>query len=440
VQEYFGELADHAASQLRGDEVFTCSYHSETSDFLRFNHTRVRQAGSVRQSTLSLDLIEGRRHASAELGLAGEREQDLPRLERTIARLREIRAELPEDPMLLYSRDGASTEARSENRLPPTELVLDELRTAGAERDLVGIYAAGGVHSGFANSLGQRNWDERFSFNLDWSCYHDGDKAAKANYAGFDWESREFGRRAERCAEQLRVLSQTPRTIEPGRYRVYLTPAALMEIVDMLAWGGFGLRAHRTKTTPLLQMLEGGERLHPAVSIDENTEEGVAPGFQAAGFMRPPRVSLIREGRLGDTLVSPRSSAEYGVPTNGATSAEAPLSVDFAPGVLSEADVLRELGTGIYVSNLWYLNFSDRNTCRTTGMTRFATFWVENGKIAAPLAVMRFDETLYRMLGDQLAGLTRERELLLDPGSYGRRSQQSARLPGALVDDFTFTL
>jgi predicted Zn-dependent protease len=73
-------------------------------------------------------------------------------------------------------------------------------------------------------------------------------------------------------------------------------------------------------------------------------------------------------------------------------------------------------------------------------MTRFATFWVEDGEIVAPLDVMRFDDTVYRMLGDGLVGLTEDRELIMDPSTYGGRSTSSSRLPGALVDDFVFTL
>jgi predicted Zn-dependent protease len=92
------------------------------------------------------------------------------------------------------------------------------------------------------------------------------------------------------------------------------------------------------------------------------------------------------------------------------------------------------------VNNLWYLNYSDRPACRITGMTRFATLWVENGKIVAPVNVMRFDESLYRMFGNHLAGLTTERDLILDSDTYERRSTRSGRLPGALVEEFTFTL
>jgi hypothetical protein len=53
---------------------------------------------------------------------------------------------------------------------------------------------------------------------------------------------------------------------------------------------------------------------------------------------------------------------------------------------------------------------------------------------------MRFDETLYRMLGENLLGFTAERNLILDSGTYGGRSTSSSRMPGALVKDFTFTL
>jgi predicted Zn-dependent protease len=86
------------------------------------------------------------------------------------------------------------------------------------------------------------------------------------------------------------------------------------------------------------------------------------------------------------------------------------------------------------------LNFSDRPAGRITGMTRFATFWVEGGRIVAPVGPMRFDDTIYRMLGDNLIDLTRDRELLLDSSTYGERSTASSRLPGALLRSVKFTL
>jgi predicted Zn-dependent protease len=111
-----------------------------------------------------------------------------------------------------------------------------------------------------------------------------------------------------------------------------------------------------------------------------------------------------------------------------------------AAGEIPSDQILSRLEKGIYVNQTWYLNYSDRPACRITGMTRFATFWVERGKIVAPLSVMRFDETAYRALGENLIGLTAHRDFLPDASTYGGRSTTSMRLPGALIEDFTFTL
>lgn len=440
MQNEFATLVDAIAPLLRGDEIYTCSFGGEESQFVRFTGGAVRQAGAVTQRALAIDLIEGRRHAAGSLTLSGDPETDRARLGHLIGELRAIRGQLADDPYLHYAREVRSSERRAAAALSDAGEATAAIQAMARRGDLVGIYAAGAIHSGFANSFGQRNWDSGENFNLDWSFFCAADRAVKGTYAGTSWDSGELARRAEASAEQMAVLRRPPRRIPPGRYRVYLAPAAVWELLAVLGWGGFGLRAHRTKTTPLLKMIEEGAHLHAGVSLSENTAEGIAPGFQEAGFIRPPRVQLIEGGVYRDCLVSPRSALEYGVATNGAAAGEAPASIDMAPGRLPRDRVLAELGTGIYVGNLWYLNFSDRAACRTTGMTRFATFWVEGGVIQAPIEVMRFDETVYRLLGDNLVGLTAERDFILDPGSYFQRSTDSARLPGALVDDFTLTL
>jgi predicted Zn-dependent protease len=441
MQEYFYQLADYFTSLLQEDEVYTCTFSAEDSDFVRFNRSAVRQAGTVAQRSLSLDLINGARHVSGTVTLSGDLALDRDRVASLLTGLREKLPYLPEDPHLLYATDVHSSEHHGKNRLPEdSAAVVAAIVEAGRGRDLVGIYAAGGIYNGFANSFGQRNWFSSYSYNFDWSFYLQGDKAVKNSYAGFVWDPAEFTRKVDSAVEQLAVLAQPPRTIEPGRYRVYLAPTALSEIVDLLRWGGFGLRDHRTKQTTLLKMVEGGARLHPTVHLVENTRDGVASNFQESGFIKPDQVTLIGGGAFRDCLVSPRSAKEYGVPTNGADDDEMPESLEVAAGEIPTHEVLHRLDTGVYVNNLWYLNYSDRTACRITGMTRFATFWVENGLIQALLNVMRFDETLYRMLGENLLGLTVERDFILDSSTYGARSTNSNRVPGALVKDFIFTL
>jgi predicted Zn-dependent protease len=440
MESYFYGLADALCAKLIGGEVLLMNFSGEESDFVRFNQSRVRQAGNVSQAHFGIELIEGTRHAKASIGMSREKEADLAALEGALATLRSQLPHVPEDPYLLYATEVWNEEQCGEDELPDRGHVLGALLAAGAGKDMVGIYAQGGIYHGFASSLGQKNWFSTHSFNFDWSFYHAADKAVKSRYAGFAWSGKEFSRRVARATEQLEALARPPRTIVPGKYRVYLAPSAMEDFVDMLSWGGFSLKAQKTKTTPLLKMLEGGARLSPLVTIREHTAEGIAPYFQGQGFIRPDAVTLMKKGRLKDCLVSPRSAKEYGVQPNGASGDERPDSLDMAAGDIPTDEVLARLDTGIFVNQTWYLNFSDRTACRVTGMTRFATFWVERGAIVAPLNVMRFDETMYRALGENLIGLTAERDFLLSPGSYGGRSTGSARLPGALIEDFAFTL
>ena len=438
MKSQFYELAARLERELAPTETLLCNLSAERSDFVRFNQARVRQAGSVEQRYLNLRLVRARRQASATITLAGDGD-DAALARHTLGRLREALGELPEDPWLLFNETPQSSEVERRGALAPAPAVLEQAMSAAAGRDLVGFYAGGTIYRGFANSRGQRNWHEVDSFNFDWSLYRQGDQAVKTSYAGFDWKPRDFADKMAQAGEQLEKLALPRRTLEPGEYRAYLAPHALAEVAGLLCWGGFSARARQTKQSPLMRM-EEGRALAPRITLLENIAGGVAPAFQAEGFVKPPVVPLITAGKLADPLVSPRSAKEYGLATNAANGGEAPESLDLAAGGLAESDVLQALDTGLYISNLWYLNFSDRPAGRITGMTRFATFWVEGGRIAAPVTPMRFDESIYRLLGETLIDLTRERELLPDSSTYGERQTSSVRLPGALVSALRFTL
>jgi predicted Zn-dependent protease len=310
---------------------------------------------------------------------------------------------------------------------------------AAGELDLVGIHAAGPVSRGFANSEGQRNWHETTSFNLQWSLYHRADKAVKTSYAGFAWDRAAFAAHMADARDKLALISRPPRTLKPGKYRAFLAPAALEDIAGLLCWGGFSGRALATRQSALGRMRDG-QALDARVHITEDTEGGVAPAFQDQGFGRPAKVELVREGALVGSLVSPRTSREFGLAHNGANSGEVPESLVMAGGTLPAKDALAALDTGLAIGNLHYLNYSDRPACRMTGMTRFATFWVEDGRVVAPVDVLRFDDTAFRLLGSNLEALTVETELALDSGTYQSRQLSSVRVPGALVREMAFTL
>ncbi|OOG23728.1 hypothetical protein B1C78_10365 [Thioalkalivibrio denitrificans] len=438
METRFRALADDAFAGLASDEVLLLNLGAEDSDFVRINRARVRQAGHVRQQVLMLELICKGRAARADLALTGEDETDAARAVAMVGELRDLLPRLPEDPYLHFATQPVNSRHEGDNRLPAAEEAVEHWLDAARGLDVAGIWSSGRISRGFTNSLGQFNWHSDWSFNADWSVHGGTDQAVKQHHAGFVFDADTVTRQLTEARDTLPLLAKSPRRLTPGRYRVYLAPSAVHELMSLLAWVGFGLKSHRTAQTPLIRMVREGFQLDPRISLGEDHAGGLAPRFTPEGFIKPERVELISEGRYRDCLANARSAREYGEAVNCAS--ERPECLDMAGGDLPADQVLSALGTGVYISDLWYSNYSDRNHCRITGMTRFACLWVENGQPVAPVNVMRFDESLLHILGERLEAITSERQHILESATYEKRSEVSARLPGLLVDGFTFTL
>ena len=435
----FKDLVEWLKQAITDGEQFHLGYAAESSEFVRLNHARVRQAGQVQQASVNLKLIHDGRHADLGITLAGAPELDRQRLAEGLQQLRETWPLLPQDPYLLLNHNAWKSQNEQARPLPDLDQVLAEISQAAQGVDLVGFYAAGPISRGFASSSGAFGWHQANSFNFDFSLFHANGEAVKASYAGDVWDSTAFAQRFQQAREQLEYLGRPLHTLAPGQYRAYLAPAALEEIVSMLAWGGFSAQAIASKGSPLQRLYAGDQALNPLVSMAEQVSTSLSPAFSRDGYPRSD-VTLISAGHAEGRLVNSRSAAEYGLSTNGADGDESPSAFEMAAGDLAQADILKQLGTGLYISNLWYRNYSDQPAARLTGMTRFATFWVEDGEIKAPVSTMRFDDSVYHLLGSQLEALTAERELLLSASTYSERSTSSNLLPGALVKRLTLTL
>ena len=439
MKNAFETLVAELNKALRTGEQFTLGYSAEQSQFVRFNHAKVRQAGEVSQASAQLRLIRDGRQAEQQVTLSGDAQLDSQRLNTALEQLRQTLPLLAVDPYLRLDESAWHSHSQQQQPLPELNEVLALLEHEAGDLDLVGIYAAGPICRGFASSFGAFGWHQANSFNVDWSLFHANGEAVKANYAGQAWRADDFTMRLRQAREQLGFLGRPAVTLKPGSYRAYLAPAAMDEIAGMLCWGGFSAQALATGNSALQRLYNGDARLSPLVSFSEQVSGSLSPAFSDEGSPRLD-VPLIRQGEALQRLVSARSAAEFGLLANGADSYESPCALSLAPGSLPSEQVLERLGTGLYISNLWYLNYSDLPAARMTGLTRFATFWVENGQIQGPVRTMRFDDSLYSLLGSQLEDLTREREMILSTSTYGQRSTGSSHLPGALVKGLTLTL
>ena len=88
-QQQFEALVALLKAAISPTEHFTLAYDAEASDFIRFNHGQVRQAGCVQQVVVTFKLIDDGRHANLEVTLSGDTETDNRRLTDALQQLRE---------------------------------------------------------------------------------------------------------------------------------------------------------------------------------------------------------------------------------------------------------------------------------------------------------------------------------------------------------------
>ena len=439
MQDYFKKISELLFNTIERSEILILNFEAEETDFIRYNKSKIRQAGRVHQVSLDINLIKKGKTLRSSLRLSTEYDKDKTLLVRTLFFLRREVNELPKDPYLIYEKNINSSNLIDNRGLNAQEM-SSRILDISSSHDMVGILSSGKIVKGFANSLGQFNWHESDSFNFDWSLYDDNGKAVKQNYADRSWDQDTFTRLYAESAQQLSVISNEEQKVQPGSYRVYLSPSALNEIIDMMSWGGFSYKANKIGSSPLHLMAKGDREFDKSVSFSEDLSNGISPKFHSDGFIKPNNTELITEGKYQKSLISPRSALEYSVKHNAAEDYESPVSIKLETGEINSKKILETLGTGIYLNNLWYLNFSDRNNARVTGLTRFGCFYVKDGELIGPINTMRFDETMYNIFGTKLAGLTNEQQLLMDTSTYEQRSVHSSTIPGAVVEDFRLTL
>jgi predicted Zn-dependent protease len=425
---------------LHADEQFTLRLRGEVSQFTRFNHAKVRQTGIIRDGSLQLKLISQQRSSSIEFPFTGDSEIDLAQAQAALAGLRLEVPQLPIDPYLVLPTGNAASHEVHAGELLPDAQVVSSLLPGVNNLDFTGLYAAGMVIRGYADSSGQKHWFAAESYTLDYSLFTSTGQAVKGTLAGSHWDNIAYQAKIAESKIQLARLAQPLKTIERGKYRTYLAPAATADLLGMLSWGGISEAALQQGRSCFGALQREEQSLSPQLTISENFQRGLVPRFNELGEIAPAHLTLIDRGRLANTLVNARTAKEYQKPANGANRGESLRSAEINTGELTPDRILATLDTGLYLSNLHYLNWSDRPTGRVTGMTRYACFWVERGEIIAPIANLRFDESFYRCWGDNLMALTTDVEFIPDVDTYGSRQLGGSWVPGLLVEDFTYTL
>jgi len=440
MEKIFNQLSDSLFSELNNGENLILSFDGEKSQFIRFNHAKVRQTGLVDDADLGLKFIVNNKSVHGGFTVSGNFDTDLARGQSEIERMRLEAQEIPEDPFVVFPENaGSSHEIKTADSLP-FETAVDALLPAMSGVDFVGIWANGRMFRGNANNLGQKHWFETESFSLDYSLVTPEHQMVKGSFAGNDWHQAEYESYVKRSREKLSLMERKPVKIDTGEYRTWFESAAVSDFLGMFSWNGISEASLRQGCSGFGRMRHDDVRLSPKFSVIEDFSPGFCPKFNSNGEVSQEKLSLIENGELKNTLVSSRSAKEYGVESNNAESGEYMRSPKMAAGSLNHNDVVGEIGKGLYLSNIHYLNWSDNAGGRITGLTRYACFWVENGEIVAPIETMRFDDSFYNFFGERLLEVEDKSSVNPEIETYGGRSLGATTCPGILVDDFALTL
>ncbi|MBF2067953.1 MAG: TldD/PmbA family protein [Calothrix sp. C42_A2020_038] len=440
LETSFNTLVETLIAKKLESEAFTIKLSSERSQFTRFNNAKVRQTGCVADGYIELTLMDDQRSSYRIFCFTGDWEVDWQTAYAALLELREELPFLPPDPYLvLPSGNNTSNEVHTGKLLQP-DVVASKILAPVAELDFTGIYAGGIVIKGYADSCGQKHWFVTNSSTLDYSIFTSEGRAVKGSYAGSNWDENAYIAKINDAKKQLKLLTQPAKKLPRGEYKTYFAPAAVSDLLSMLSWGGVSEADIQQGHSSLALLWRGEKQLSPLFNLKENFQLGLVPRFNELGEMAAPELDIIKKGLLVNTLVNSRTAKEYDKIANGANSNESLRSPEVSPGKLAFEDILTELGTGLYVSNLHYLNWSDLPSGRITGMTRYACFWVENGEIVAPIENLRFDETLYKFWGENLVDFTSFQEFIPEVGTYESRQLGGNIAPGMLVKNFTYTL
>ena len=298
-----------------------------------------------------------------------------------------------------------------------------------------GAFTTGAYELAVANSLGVFAYHTATSADINTVIMSD-DSSGYAEATA--WKVGEINAEtvgAEAVEKTLR--SRHPRELPPGHYPVILEEYAVADIMDTLAYLGFGALSVQEGRSFMVDRF-GEQVMSDAISIwdDGLDPTGLPMPFDFEGVPRQ-RVDLIKRG-VAEAVVydsytagkEGKASTGHGLPAPN-TFGPIPGHMFMAPGEASKEEMLRTMERGLWVTRFHYTVPVHPKLAVVTGMTRDGTFLIEKGEMAYPIKNLRFTQSYVEALANvELVG----RETRLQQNWFG-----GTRAPALKLAEFEFT-
>ncbi|MEJ5087436.1 TldD/PmbA family protein [Brucella pseudogrignonensis] len=370
---------------------------------------KVEGTESSESDDFSLRVFVGRRIASVSAN-AGS---DPDRLAERAVAMAKVAPEDPfeqlADPSLLV-KQPRDLDLFDATQIDTARLTADALATEEAARAVAGVTSSGGAgasssmgglvlvtSSGFAGEYAATRFGRSVSAiaGEGTKMERDYDFSSRLHFADLDTPEN-IGRRAgERAVRRLGA-----RQAKTGPVNVAFDPRLARGIAAHLASAINGASVAR-KTSFLRDSL-GKQILKSGISVTDNplrVRGSSSRPFDGEGIEGQP-LTMVEDGVLNHWLLSGSSARELSLVGNGrgvrSGSGVSPASTNFAiePGSETPEDLIRSLGTGFYVTEV----FGQGVDMITGQYSRGASgFWIENGELAYPVSEVTIASNLKDM-------------------------------------------
>lgn len=434
------ELADLALAASTADQTEVVIIGQDAA-LTRFANSAIHQNVAERNVQLTVRVVQERR-----IGVASTNDLSSQAIRDTVVRAETFARYQPELPdwtslpepqpvPAVDAFDEATAATTPERRAEVVGVVCRRARELNL--NAAGAFRTAAWEMAVANSLGVWAYGQRSEADYV-SVVMSDTGSGYAAWAGIHVDDVDPEALAEEAiAKALR--SRDPQDIAPGEYTVLLEPYAVADMIQYLAYVGFGAQALLEKRSFMTDRL-GQRVVDERVTIwdDGRDPTGLPMAFDFEGVPKQ-RVELIKNGVANAVVWDTRTAAQAGggqrstghalPPLN--TVGPMPLNQFMAPGDASIEEMLAQVERGLWVTRLHYVRAVHPKETIITGMTRDGTFRIENGKIVAPVKNLRFTQSIVEAL-NHLRAVGRDTKLL--SGWLG-----AVRVPALLVDAFHFT-
>ena len=441
------ELAERACAAADGDAA-EAVVQTERSGFARFAGSEVHQPTLVENESVTLRVFRGQK-----VGAAAGNRTDEEGVRGLAARAGAAAEAAPEDPDLPgvaepaevpevagYDEETAALAADDQARLASVAI------REAADLPVYGFFTSGVATTAVATTAGvavEASSTDAMTLAL----------AANAEISGYaeatGWRAAEIDPAAvTREAVEKARRTANARDLEPRRYRAVLEPYAIGELLQYFAFDAFSGLAVIEDRSFLTGRL-GRQALDERISIADDALDAAAlpKPFDFEGVPKQ-RVQLVEAGVLRSPVWDAASAARAGGPQRSTGHAPPPslrrwgplpFALSLAGGDAETTEELVErVGDGIYVTRIHYPGVVEPRQGILTGMTRDGTFRIRDGKLAEPLANLRFTISMPDVLAEVI-GLTRRRKLTNQSAFYDDRFAYGALVPALATARFDVT-